>query len=75
MTEPVKTDYMYLRFRRVEDRKWICVNKRDKSALGRIEWYRPWRQYCFTTHTNNECVFSDGCLKDICHFIDQLRKP
>ena len=44
--------------------------KGNESLLGIIQWYAPWRQYCF--FPSEECVFSKGCLNDINHFIEQL---
>jgi hypothetical protein len=26
---------------------WDVLSKKDKSVLGTIKWYAPWRQYCF----------------------------
>lgn len=52
---------------------WECRNNRSDDALGRVQWYGPWRQYCFFPEPIDGLVFNDGCLKDICHFMGQLR--
>jgi hypothetical protein len=42
-------------------------NVRSSDLLGIVEWYGPWRQYCFSAEEG--CVFSAGCLKDIEAFL------
>lgn len=39
-----------------------CVQGRS-GMLGIIQWYGPWRAYCF--HPNDDTVWSVGCLNDI----------
>lgn len=73
-------DYEYIKWqpwklRRNQPRKtgvWMCFSKRTGDELGLVQWYAPWRRYCYypTTHT----VYSDGCLTDIADFIDRLMK-
>lgn len=46
-------------------------NAKHGETLGDIKWYAPWRQYCFII---DDMVFSRGCMRDICDFIDQLMK-
>jgi len=40
------------------------------SSLGRIQWYGPWRQYCFFPAL--DCVFNNMCLKDIAEFCSEV---
>ena len=48
------------------------LSKSQGSLLGRVQWYAPWRQYCFFPSPN--CVFNKTCMNDICGFIDTLMK-
>jgi hypothetical protein len=41
---------------------------RGGSQLGIISWYKPWKEYVFSSR--DECVFNNGCLKDVLDFID-----
>lgn len=70
----VKTEYKFIHFSKLSDdpEVWTCDNNRSQMSLGYIERYKPWRQMCF--HPYAGTVFSDECLKDIAHFIGQLRK-
>ena len=54
-------------------KRFDCRNKNSKTKLGTVKWYGHWRQYCFFTELFIEAVYSDGCLKDISHFINQLK--
>lgn len=51
---------------------WRCVNNKDKSRLGIVSFYIPWRQWVFE---GRECsVFDTSCLADIIDFMKQLKK-
>ena len=50
--------------------KTKTVNIYNRSFLGSIEWYGPWRQYCFSPRSGT--VFNKGCLEDINAYIKQL---
>ena len=50
--------------------KWECVNSRSGSHLGLVQWYAPWRRYCYLP--SGDCVYGSGCLNDIVTFIDGL---
>ncbi len=72
--------YKYIHFVKVEDKPktsvWECRNNRSEGTLGIVKWYSPWRQYCFFTQSLSEryeIVLNTSCLKDICHFMEQLR--
>jgi len=71
----MKTEYKYIRFTWVMDKPktsvWHCRNKRNEGILGTIEWYGPWRQYCFFPVSTT--VFNVSCLSDINDFIRQLK--
>jgi hypothetical protein len=74
----MKTEYQYLVFKEMEafhktheTRMWLCNNKKHNLPLGEVKWYAPWRQYCY--FPISQAVYSDGCLKDIVDFIEQLK--
>jgi len=72
----MKTEYEYLEFKQLpsegKTEKWICLNKHHRNGIGMVQWYGPWRQYCFLCP--GEIVFSAGCLEDISDFIKQLKE-
>lgn len=72
----MKTDYKYIQFVKLFDKPktsvWACLANRSKSEIGLIEWYGPWRQYCFFPFYAT--VFNTSCLEDIKHFIGQISK-
>ncbi len=46
--------------------KWYRIlNKRSWLTLGTIEWYEPWRQFCFFPQRFSETVWSADCLSDL----------
>lgn len=56
--------------------RWNVFNIGRGVLLGDIKRFARWRQYCFilTIDETNEglaYVFSAGCLKDICDFIEK----
>lgn len=70
----MKTEYEYIRFRRMRmptRRKtaiYQCLS--GGIALGVVKWYSPWRQFCF--FPEGHTTFNVGCLSDVQHFIGQL---
>lgn len=42
--------------------------------LAVVEWYGPWRQFCFFPARFAETVWSKGCLEDINTFFDRLKE-
>lgn len=50
---------------------WYRVsNNNDGGPLGALEYYKPWRQWCFVPSPGT--VFSTDCLEDIQNFIQML---
>lgn len=43
-------------------------NNRNKSQLGILSWYPPWKEYVFSSQL--ECVFNNSCLRDVLDFIE-----
>ena len=70
------SEYKYIHFVKIEDKLktqvYSCRNNKSDYELGIIKWYPGWRQYCFMPH--GQCVFSIGCLEDICAFIKLIKK-
>ena len=54
---------------RLQESGPVGIGSRNE-ALGGVQWYGPWRQYCFFPEIDT--VFNIGCLNDINHFIGQL---
>jgi len=52
--------------------KTIVVSVENKlcEELGIIEWYAPWRQYCYTAEYG--IILAKSCLQDITDFITEL---
>ena len=71
----MKTQYKYIYFKVTDEKPktkvWGCFNNSTCSLLGHVKWYAPWRHYCYFPATI--AVYSEGCLRDICRFIDQLK--
>jgi len=64
----------YLMFREVpykgKTKRFEIISKMHCCYLGRISWYSPWRQYCFTSIPDT--VWNKDCLKDIQDFLQYL---
>lgn len=46
----------------------IFMNKSGDEQLGIISFYIPWKEYVFSSKEN--CVFNNGCLRDVLDFIE-----
>jgi len=72
--------YKYIYFveigQKPKTKVYSCRSNSDGEELGRVQWYAPWRQYCFILSFKfalaDEIVFSVGCLNDIEDFIGKL---
>ena len=76
--KPIK-ETKYLRFvtEQIEGRKTKIINVINKSTeteLATIQWYGPWRQYCFLPNYRLDTVWNNTCLKDIIEVLDMLMK-
>jgi len=45
---------------------------RGNALLGVIEWYSPWERWSLSPVEYTR--FSDDCMQDILHFINQLKE-
>ncbi len=76
--KPKKTEYRFIRFVPFASlfadspKVWYCQNKRQQSRLGECAYYPQWKQYIFCAE-NPRVVFSTDCLRDIAHFMEQLK--
>lgn len=73
----LKTSYRFIYFSFIyfsQDKSdlWFCLNKKSNCLLGTVEWYSPWKRYCF--FPRDETVYSSDCLLDIANFLEQLKK-
>lgn len=63
--------YKYIHFVKTKDKpktsEWECRNNRSDEVLGWVEWYGPWRQYCFCP--DGGMVFNVGCMENIIDFV------
>ena len=61
--------------KRIANRKtdvwWVYSKSYD--YLGLIEWYAPWRQYCYD-NIPSDTVLAPSCLLDIAEFCKQETK-
>ena len=70
----MKTEFEYIEFTELlgtgKTKRFLCLNRRYKEALGEVKWHGAWRQYCYFPTV--QAVYSAGCLNDITEFIKQL---
>lgn len=43
-------------------------NNRNNAQLGIISFYKPWKEYVFSSR--EDCVFNNSCLADVLDFIN-----
>ena len=53
-------------------KKFDVISKSSEYILGYIDWYNPWRQYCFTVYPDGETVFNSTCLELITNFLKDI---
>lgn len=47
-------------------------NNKSGSQLGILSYYKPWKQYVFSSQP--DCVFNNSCLKDVIDFLETETK-
>lgn len=68
--------YKYINIRQVDNEVfegkpvYRIFNNRTKAQLGIISWYKPWKEYVFSSQP--ECVFNNTCLHDLLNFIESI---
>lgn len=71
----VEFESKWLQFAVMEEKpktKVYGVYTKKGAFLGLVEWYSPWRQYCFTTIMDT--VWAASCIDDLSRFIKELMK-
>lgn len=43
---------------------------RGGAQIGILSFYKPWKEYVFSS--KDDCVFNNGCLKDVLDFIENV---
>jgi len=77
MNDIGESTYRYIQFVKQERQpkkitdNYSCQTRAGGVEIGVVEWYRPWRQYCYFPTIS--AVYSKGCLCDIADFIGKLK--
>lgn len=72
-------EYRYFVVRQLDDApgrktaQYGIYNRRSGLRLGTIQWFGPWRQFCFLPDPFTSTVWSDGCLKDLRNAINKAK--
>jgi hypothetical protein len=72
VTTTAETTYLVFEEQTNPGRKtkvWIVRSRRTQDPLGMIQWYGPWRQYCF--YPEGDTIFNNGCLRDVERFLTE----
>lgn len=72
-----ETKYLIFESEQIKGRKTKVihvVNKSSKEEIATIEWYGPWRQYCFMPNLEFDTVWNTTCLTDIISVINNLMR-
>ena len=69
MEDPIETKYLVFELITGTEKTntWQIMSKRTRGYLGIVQWYGPWRQYCF--YPGSSTVWNIDCLQDIQNFI------
>lgn len=69
----MKTRFEFIEFLEIDPKPktkvWQCVNNHNHLRLGKVQWYGPWRQYCFFP---DNAIFNEQCLDDIAEFLHNV---
>jgi hypothetical protein len=74
----MKKETKHLVFETIEHKpktEVILVSNKSDESLGLIQWYAPWRQYCYFPEMldyPNDLVIARSCLSDILEVITEL---
>jgi len=69
--------YGYINIRQVENEEfnkkpvYRIFNNRSKNQLGIISWYKPWKEYVFSSKEGH--VFNNTCLLDVLDFLSLIK--
>lgn len=65
--------YKYITIRQVSNEVfegypvYRIFNTKSGGQIGLLSWYKPWKQYVFSSIA--ECVFNNSCLCDVLDFM------
>lgn len=45
-------------------------NNKSGGQIGILSYYKIWKEYVFSSQP--ECVFNNGCLRDVLDFIENI---
>lgn len=68
--------YKYINIKQVNEEifenrpVYRIFNNKSGDQLGIISWYKPWKDYVFSTKEG--CVFDKGCMADILKFMESI---
>ena len=69
--------YRFITIRQVETETfedkpvYRVFNNKSEAQLAILSWYKPWKQYVFSSHDG--CVFNDSCLRDVLDFMSSIK--
>ena len=69
--EPKKTEYRFIKFVEFTG-GWLCKNRKNEYTLGIVDYHASWKQHVFQAE-GPHIIFSTDCLRDIAHFMEQLK--
>ena len=49
-------------------RVFRIFSNRGGALLGILSFYKPWRQYVFSSQP--ECIFNNSCLRDVLDYLE-----
>ena len=69
----MKTEFEHIYFEEVTpNTTWLCISKTDKSTLGYVQKYPPWKnRWVFSP---GPLVFLSDCLYDLAEFLDSVNR-
>lgn len=51
--------------------RWTVLTNHG-DALGAVQWFPRWRQYCFDPREST--TFNEGCLRDLATFLERVNR-
>lgn len=76
MEKPMERKYKFITIRWANNELFEghpvfrIFNNKSNGQLGILSYYKPWKQYVFSSH--DECVFNSSCLRDVLDYLENL---
>jgi hypothetical protein len=73
----MKKPKAYLHFKEIPElqkpktKVYAIYSNATSTYLGYIQWYSPWRKYCFYCDYGN-LIFDNNCLNEISNYLQKL---